>query len=137
MVYWINIGRHGVNIVTGSLYTVVRNSLIENNGYFYEKNTLGNGIMIQNNENFGTGYSIIENNVIIGNAGSGIRLFDVVGDTVRDNVIDGSLACISAENTINMTLSDNECIIDRPVVIKGFHTGIVINNQPTSQPLPI
>lgn len=137
MVYWINIGRHGVNIVTGSLYTIVRNSLIENNGYFYEKNTFGNGIMIQNNENFGTGYSIIENNVIIGNAGSGIRLFDVVGDTIRNNVIDGSLACISAENTTNMTLSDNECKFDRPVVIKGFHTGIVINNQPTSQPLPI
>lgn len=131
VISYINIGRHGINVVTGSLYTTVRNNLIENNGYFYKKDELGSGIMIQNNDDFGTGHTIVENNIILGSADQGIRLFDVFDDVVRNNIVDGPSVCISVEDTVNLVLGENECRFGREVVVKGTKKGIEVTNQPT------
>ena len=116
-----NNGRHGINIVTGSLNTTIVNNVISNNGYWYYKNTSGNGITIQNNGGFGTSFTYIYNNTIRNSSSANIYLNTVSNTTVVSNTISGTSSCMTINNTNGTILSNNICNNGKKIVFTGYN----------------
>jgi hypothetical protein len=123
-------GRHGINLVTGTKYTVIENNVIINNGWNYKNTVVGNGITVQDNESFGTGHSTIRNNLISLSGSRGIRIdTNCHDDFIQGNVIDGDNDCIYAKESINLRIDRNNCVNDRKIKLDISAEGILITNS--------
>lgn len=119
-----NNGRHGVNIVTGSKTVDTNNNNISNNGFFYYTGSRGCGIMIQNNEMYGTRDIITQYNNINNSSNSGICVNDVDYNFITANNITGLSSCIKITNSDFVTLNGNIC---NPSIRKVSITGTYSN----------
>jgi parallel beta-helix repeat protein len=128
-----NNGRHGINIVTGTNDCEVSGNNVYDNGYYYYTGARGNGIVVQNNQEYGTHNVQIFSNTVTNNRGRGILLDDVKDITVRDNTISSVSACILVQNTNGTILARNQCADGKFIVIQGRNEGLMIEDQPFIQ----
>lgn len=105
----IHNGRHGFNVVTGSQFVTIQNSIAKDNGFYELNGWSGCGIMVQNNKQFGTNNVIIENNMIYHSKKAGICLKDVVDVYVANNNIEDSCTCLRFEYTLASIIEENIC----------------------------
>jgi parallel beta-helix repeat protein len=128
-----NNGRHGINIVTGTYECEVSGNNVYDNGYYYYTGARGNGIVVQNNQEYGTRNVQVFNNKVTNNRGRGILLDDVKDITVRDNDISSVSSCILVQNTVGTMLARNKCADGKFIVISGINTGLMVEEQSNIQ----
>lgn len=109
----INNGRHGFNIITGSKYVVVKNSIAIDNGYYDPYGGSGCGIMIQNNHYLNTSYVSLENNYLENSKKAGICLNDVSNVYASENKIVKSCTCFELIDSSESEIIDNKCRTNR------------------------
>lgn len=105
----INNGRHGYNIITGSKYVTVSNNIAIGNGYYDPHNGSGCGIMIQNNNYYGTSNVVISDNYLIDSKKAGICLNDVYDIYVERNKINQSCTCMEFIDVKYIYVNNNKC----------------------------
>lgn len=105
-------GRHGFNIVTGTKYASISNSVSRNNGFYDPKGGSGCGFMMQNNEYYDTHSIFVNGNEAINNKKAGVCLNDVENVYVRNNYIKGNL-CFEIINSTSSAFINNKCETDR------------------------
>ena len=94
-----NNGRHGINVVTGSVYVELYNNYLYDNGWDYDYDNDGSidsygcGIMVQNNQGFGTSHIDIYNNVVHNSSKNGICINSIIDIFIYDNEITETNYC--------------------------------------------
>lgn len=101
-------GRHGFNVVTGSRYTIIENCTSIDDGHYFPSGS-GCGIMIQNNQNFGTHSAIFRDNIIVNAKKAGICTNGVYNVSMVNNSIH-SQTCVRIERTNNTVVQDTTCV---------------------------
>lgn len=124
----INNGRHGFNIITGSQSVNLINNTAIYNGFHGIYNGTGCGIMVQNNDEFGTQDVFLENNYISESYKAGICLNGVEDIYVKNNIIEKSCNCIELIETKDSFIIKNQCRADT-LYRKIDNQDIVYNNN--------
>jgi hypothetical protein len=101
-------GRHGFNVVTGSRYTIIENCTSIDDGHYFPTGS-GCGIMIQNNQNFGTHSAIFRDNIIVNAKKAGICTNGVYNVSMVNNIVQ-SRTCVRIERTNNTVVQDTICV---------------------------
>ena len=101
-------GRHGFNVVTGSRYTIIENCTSIDDGHYYPSGT-GCGIMIQNNQNFGTHSAIFRDNIITNAKKAGICTNGVYNVSMTNNTVRAQ-TCVRIEATNNSAITGTTCV---------------------------
>jgi hypothetical protein len=118
----IHNGRHGINVVTGSTKVVISNCKTQDNGYFYYSGATGCGIMIQNNQLFGTNTVSVSNTVVSNDKKGGICTNDVFNIVMDKNTITTPTYCIGLINSHAITITNNACTSTKKVFISNTNT---------------
>lgn len=116
-----NNGRHGINIVTGSKHVAITNNQVINNGWFYYTGSTGCGIMVQNNDLFGTSDVRIETNTVQLSKNSGVCLNDVDNIQVVSNSITGASSCGKITNSDYIHIESNTCSPTKKMTVSGLY----------------
>jgi parallel beta-helix repeat protein len=103
-------GRHGFNIVTGSKYITIKNSIAKMNGFKYPKGSSGCGITVQNNLNFGTSFINMIGNTVENNKKSGFCITDTKEINITNNNVLRGTSCMIIDNVTNGVVQNNSCI---------------------------
>jgi Right handed beta helix region len=110
----IHNGRHGFNVVTGSKMAVLEGNYAYDNGHYYNHGPdagSGCGIMVQNNQKYGTGQVVIKSNYLKGSLKGGVCLNDVFNITVQGNMITGTnTSCMLITAVKGASVVDNICV---------------------------
>lgn len=114
-----NNGRHGFNIVTGAKFGQVINNTAYYNGYYDPHLGSGCGIMVQNNQEFGTGNISLVNNHLYHNKKAGICLNDVFNITAINNNIGDTCTCFNIVKQKTTQIFNNKCFTKKLVVTSG------------------
>ena len=124
-------GRHGFNIVTGSQYVSLMNNTANDNGFWYYKNTKGCGIMIQNNDDFGTSYVSVMYNSIFNSSDSAVCMTEVSNMIVSNNNINTSSVnkCIRLTNVATATVTNNVCVNAMKGLVVLTSSNVVLTNN--------
>lgn len=114
-------GRHGVNIVTGSKTITIDSNDILGNGFFYYTGSSGCGVMLQNNDFFGTSDITVSMNNIQGSKNSGVCINDVDYTTIFDNMINGTASCMKYTNSDYSVIDSNTCTAGKKITVTGVY----------------
>lgn len=117
-----NNGRHGINIVTGSINTVIEYNVVYNNGWFYYTGSSGCGIMMQNNELFGTSNVNVTTNNVQLSKNSGICVNDVDYTRMIANTINGTSSCMRFTSSDFAYIESNVCSSAKKINVGGTYT---------------
>lgn len=113
-------GRHGINIVTGSKAGEVHDNYLENNGYNYKGAPNGCGIMVQNNQGYGTKDQDIYHNQIVNSYKGGLCLTDVYDINFSNNQITDTSVCLRVKSITDIAANnihiDNNICPGKPLV---------------------
>lgn len=103
--------RHGFNIVTGTTNLTMTLNTAADNGHWFSSR--GCGIMIQNNNYYGTSRVSVFNSTITNSSDAGICMTDVTQMRALYNVIDKTAVntCIRLRNVTTALISYNTCIL--------------------------
>jgi hypothetical protein len=140
-----NNGRHGVNVVTGSFNVILSDTKTINNGYSDPHGGTGCGIMIQNNQLFGTNNVVAKNSVLTGDKKGGICTDDVYDINMDSNIITTPTYCVLLTNSNGITINNNNCNSVKKIFINNVNsTGITDTNNvlswvvpPSPPPVPV
>ncbi len=122
-------GRHGYNVVTGSYNVIIENSTSYDNGYYYYTGAGGCGVMIQNNQLFGTRKTTVRNSWLNNDKKGGVCTEEVYDILVENMRIKTPKDCFRLFDSWNQTYRNNLC--DAPTMFKESNTQTIIkiNNQ--------
>ncbi len=116
-----NNGRHGINVVTGSKVVVIQNNNIINNGWYYYTGSSGCGIMLQNNELFGTtNIDVLSNNVQL-SKNNGICVNDVDNTKFVTNTVTGASSCMRFTSSDYVYIESNTCSPTKRINVGGTY----------------
>lgn len=132
-------GRHGINIVTGSKAGEVHDNYLENNGYDYKGSPSGCGIMVQNNQGYGTRDHDIYHNQIINSYKGGLCLTDVYDIHFSNNQITDTSVCLRIKSITDITANgiviENNICPGKPLVSDtSGYVGIIPTFLPVMNP---
>lgn len=123
----IRSGRHGINVVTGSRFTDIRNNILIDNGY--EDN--GCGICFGNNFGYGTKYGLIFQNHITNSKSAGICLWESTQIRIQNNTMRNSKTCIRTKDVKYLHIDqDNSCDGETALVADDVYIGGKITMKP-------
>lgn len=115
----IRSGRHGINVVTGSRFTDVRNNILIDNGY--EDN--GCGICFGNNFGYGTKYGLIYQNEIINSNSAGICLWESVQIRIQNNTMVNTKTCIRTQTVKYLHIDEDNVCGGIPLIADDVYIG--------------
>jgi Right handed beta helix region len=104
-----NNGRHGFNIVTGSHNVVIDNVRSYLNGYYYHTGSPGCGLIVQNNQAYGTNTVTVKSSLFEADKKSGVCTNDVFNIVFDKNNIKSKNPCIILEDTSDVSITNNVC----------------------------
>lgn len=120
-------GRHGFNVVTGSRYTVIENCTSIDDGHYYPTGS-GCGIMIQNNQYFGTHSAVFQYNTITNAKKAGICTNGVYNVSMTNNIIRAQ-TCVRIETTNNTVVQNTTCVNSpKKITVDAFSTNVTVEN---------
>jgi parallel beta-helix repeat protein len=123
-------GRHGFNIVTGSTDVLIEDNKSYDDGYDFPTGS-GCGVMMQNNQFFGTKRIVIRNNMVFTPKKAAVCTDDVTDVNVYNNHLE-SYTCMDIVQTSASTIYDNKCINSSPsrrILVDTLSSVTVTNNQ--------
>lgn len=103
-------GRHGFNIVTGSKYVNITNSVAYFNGYADPYGGSGCGFMTQNNQQFGTSDVIYQYNTAIHSKKAGFCMNDVYNIRILNNYVNDTNICLHFYKARSTAITQNTCL---------------------------
>jgi parallel beta-helix repeat protein len=121
-------GRHGFNVVTGSSNVTIEEAYSIDNGYFYYTGSSGCGMVVQNNQEFGTHGVTIRKSVFKNDKKGGICTNDVYDVTIINNTISTTQRCMYLLYSNNFLIKDNICD-DKDLVVQSSCLNIVQENN--------
>jgi parallel beta-helix repeat protein len=124
-------GRHGFNIVTGSVNITITNNSAIDNGFTYYLGTRGCGFMIQNNMNYGTKNVTATGNYVLNSSDAGFCATEVSNIVIRNNTINTTNVntCIRIRNVTIGIVSENTCIEATRGVLSSLSSLVDVSNN--------
>jgi hypothetical protein len=106
-----------------------KSELTNDNGFFYYSGSRGCGIVLQNNEFFGTSYVYTENNEVMRSASSSICVRDVDHTKFIKNNVNGTSNCMRFQQSAHIYLESNMCGNRRTINIETPYSEVTVINQ--------
>lgn len=126
--YAYNNGRHGFNVVTGSRNVVIDNVRSLKNGFYYYTGSSGCGMMIQNNQLFGTNTVTVKNSLFDSDKKGGVCTNGVKKIVIDNNNIKSYRPCINLIDTDTISVTNNVCNQTNILSQSGVTNLIYTNN---------
>lgn len=136
-----NNGRHGINVCTGCKRVYVHHNYVGKSGYNYQGTLNGCGIMVQNNQGYGTRDIQLQTNNIIQSYKGAICLGDVFDMEIDNNIMHITNTCLRVKGISDLdvngvNLGINICTGNRDFYSESTYTGVAPRFLGTLNPKP-